>query len=383
MSDSASTLADVGALVRERGDRLRALVHKQFLELVPEARGIFPEDLSGAHRELPLAVAWVLEHSLIDEPLPEKITTRVRSLGTDHRRHGFPADTYDSFGEILGSSLAEVIGTDLPTERVTAAQAVITQICQTMKEAATEADFAGVAPAHAAEVSSVERASRSVSIVYLESPTPVDYAPGQVLPVMLPSRRGSWLKLAPALPANQFGQLEFHVSADVPAQRGDYWTIGTALHGFEGDLETRRDVLLVALGTGLAPIKSLLFHLLEQEIRPNVSLIISAKSAADLYDLATFVRLAQANEWLSVTLHVEQSASEPLTIADETIVPVSVPITTLVSGLGMWWGRTVFIGGDKAAVDPVYSALVSAEAYPADIFVSTPEGNDDWLQDRQ
>ncbi|WP_018296008.1 hypothetical protein [Corynebacterium lubricantis] len=393
MSESSNTLADVGALVRERGDALRDLVHQQLFEALPPARGIFPEDLSGAHMQLPLATAWALEHSLSDESLSEDVSARVRALGAEHRRHGFPSDTYDSFGEILGNSVAQVVGADLAAERVEAARGVITQICQAMKESASEADLAGIAPAHAAEVASIEQTSQSVAVVHLESPTPIDYTPGQFLPVMLPSQRGSWLKFAPAFPSNQFGQLEFHVSlpndAVSAAQPGEYWTIGEAMNGFAGlrsgnaldsTLDARRDVLMVALGTGLAPIKALIFQLLEADTQPNVSLIISAQHPDDFYDLATFIRLAQTHQWLSVTLHVEQAVSEALDVADENVIPVALPITSLVSGVGMWWGRTVIIGGDKDDVDPVCAALLSAEADPARIFVATPEGPDHWSE---
>lgn len=377
MSDS---LADVGALIRANGDALRERVHQRLFEEIPPSRGIFPEDLSGAHLELPRAVAWVFEHSLDDESLPEEVTDRAGQMAVEHRRHGFPTDTYELFGTILADAVEAIVDKQVPSERVEAARNVLLALCGAMKEAADEADLAGDPPAHAGEISAIEAANDSVAIVHLESATEVAYEPGQTLPVMVPSRRGTWFDLAPAAPSNRFGQLEFHVGTDTPAATGEYWTIGTARGGFGKDasLDGARDLLLVAVGTGLAAVKSLVFSLVEQPQRPDVHLIVSASTAADFYDLGTLMRFAKAHDWLRVTAQVDSSASSVEAIEGTELVPIALPLTTLVSGLGVWHGRDVYLSGPRERVNELATALQEAGAPEETIFSTSPEGEDRW-----
>ncbi|WP_257160630.1 globin domain-containing protein [Corynebacterium cystitidis] len=378
------TLADVGQLIRDRGSTLRSHVHERLFEAIPEARNIFSEDLAGAHVDLPRALAWVLERSLIDEPLDPALVKRLRELAKDHRRHGFPPDTYDLFGLLLGDAIAEVVGDDLPSERVNAAIALVGRVCSEMREAATNADEQGIAYANAAQVTSVEKPAHGVHVVQLEAGMPVEYVAGQQVPVKPTQCRGEWLNLSPAVPPNHFGQVEFHVPAEVPVEKGEYWTIGAA----RGDvtLDPERDTLLVGIGTGLAAVKALVFDLLNkeatQDTRPQVHVIIAAQFPAELYEVSTFTALGASQEWLTVTPVVDHH-DNPVAVSgdasgDADVTPVAFPVEKVVSGVGMFWGRQIVVSGPDDVVARVYGALREAGALASDIQTITPTGADQW-----
>ena len=61
-----------------------------------------------------------------------------------------------------------------------------------------------------------------------------------------------------------------------------------------------RDILCVAGGTGLAPIKAILEHVIASGQRPNIHLLYGARHAHELYDLTDLVRMESAFPWLRV-----------------------------------------------------------------------------------
>ncbi|STC68941.1 hypothetical protein [Corynebacterium pilosum] len=376
------TLADVGQLIRERGSDLNRILHQRLFEAIPEARNLFREDLTGAHVDLPRALGWVLERSLIDEPLSLELTARIQGMGVDHRRHGFPSETYDLFGLLLGDAIAETIGDDLPAARVDAAMTVVGRICSEMSAGAAEADAQGVPPANAAQVTAVEHAADGVNVIQLEAGMPVDYEAGQQVPVMPMQRRGEWLNLAPAVPPNRFGQLELHVPDDIPVEQGEYWTLGAA----RGDvsLDPARDALLVGVGRGVAAVKALVFNLLEQAERPKVHAVLAAERSTQLYEVGTFAALATTQDWLTVTPVVESVDSVDFVDAESKdaraaeLTPVALPVTLVVSGVGMFWGRQIILCGPEEATTAIKDALLKAGAEEADIQLVTPTGPDQW-----
>lgn len=112
----------------------------------------------------------------------------------------------------------------VPRRRVDAARALVADICSEMSQGAAEADLADIPAAYSARVTSVA----ADNVVQLESSMPIAYVAGQQLPVMPASRRGQWFWFPPALPANRFGQLEFHILRYSGPARRTLWTLGNA-----------------------------------------------------------------------------------------------------------------------------------------------------------
>jgi NAD(P)H-flavin reductase len=102
-------------------------------------------------------------------------------------------------------------------------------------------------------------------------------------------------------------------------QVGDILRLGAPVgHGLTLSPRTEGDLVLVAGGTGLAPLRALVEQLvLEQStgidgVKPRqVCLFLGARTERDLYDLPTLLRLARDQQWLSVVPVVSDDLSYP------------------------------------------------------------------------
>ena len=124
--------------------------------------------------------------------------------------------------------------------------------------------------------------------------------------------------------------LEFHVRAIAGgwvsrgivahSRVGDTWRIGTPMGRMSVPPDSGRDLLMVAGGTGLAPMKALLDDLVHREERPNVQVFVGGRTWDDLYDFSSLRTLSYANTWLDVVPVVERddtiSGAEKGTLAD-------------------------------------------------------------------
>ncbi|SDT46587.1 2Fe-2S iron-sulfur cluster-binding protein [Bradyrhizobium canariense] len=145
---------------------------------------------------------------------------------------------------------------------------------------------------HLATVHAIRPVSPLVTRLVLEVPavTELDYRPGQHMNVILPDNSTRSFSMASA---PQDNRIDFHVRHI----EGGRFTqdilgnlkVGEALHvelplgGFYFRADDDRPLLMVATGTGLAPIKAILESLMCDPSCPPVCLYWGARTAADLY----------------------------------------------------------------------------------------------------
>ncbi|TWH15768.1 NAD(P)H-flavin reductase [Rhodococcus rhodochrous J45] len=137
----------------------------------------------------------------------------------------------------------------------------------------------------------------------------VDFRPGQYVDVAVPQRPTLPRRLSPALPPSLDGKLEFHVRT-VPGgwvsgaivadtQPGDVWQIGAARGGDLHIDDTGRIVIMVAGGTGLAPLRSLILDTARRPDPPRTFLFTGARNPRDLYAADMLMLLSEALPWLT------------------------------------------------------------------------------------
>lgn len=384
--DSA-TLLDTGTALRERSGEFRDAVQQRLYQDVLESRQVFPISLRHTHVELADACAWILERTPRTGALPPELLERLRQLGRDHRRHGFPADVYPAFAAALRHGFHT-----LQAPAADAASRALESACAVMADAARKADQEGVAPAYSAEVLGVQRRTRHISVVRLEAGIPVPYRAGQHLPVTTSYLPGVWRMFSPALPPNDFGQLEFHIrileGSDISQllatpKPGDYWLFGTP----RGELQVSgdRDVLMIAHGTGLAPLRAILFDMLSWEHRPRVHLFVAAQYPGELYDLMGLWNLAVVSSWLSVVPVVEHAldawwvgATEDSRAPRGLHLQETGRVGELVASYGAWADRDVLVVGDAAGVNDTVAALIAGGTPPEHIQAQTYEAPQEW-----
>ena len=154
---------------------------------------------------------------------------------------------------------------------------------------------------------------------------------------------------------------EFHIRA-VPGgsvsraivghtQIGDVWRIGAPMGVMTVDRESGRNVLMVAGGTGTAPMRAILEELSQWGDNPEVTIFIGGRTRSDLHDLDTLTAIAATNPWLTVIPVVEHqriAGMEYGTLADA------------VTRFGAWADRDVLICGSPNMIRATVSRMLVA-----------------------
>jgi NAD(P)H-flavin reductase len=186
--------------------------------------------------------------------------------------------------------------------------AAYTTIATIMIKAA-EADAATAPPWWIAEVVAHEPRTPDIAVVTVRPSAHLDYAAGQYVTVQTSRWPRVWRPYSIANAPGRDGLLRFHVRAVSAGwvsgalvrhtQVGDTVLLGPATGTMVLDPGSERDLLCVAGGTGLAPLKALVEQALDSR-RRNIHLIVGARTERDLYDLAELALLERAHPWLRV-----------------------------------------------------------------------------------
>ncbi|SBT54920.1 FAD-binding oxidoreductase [Micromonospora narathiwatensis] len=168
-----------------------------------------------------------------------------------------------------------------------------------------------------AEVVGHDRACDGVAILTVRPWRRLPFRPGQAVPVCTPRRPGRWRWLCPANAPRPDGTVELHVRA-VPGgtvstslvhevRPGELLHLGppvdTGLGLVGGDL------LLVAGGTGLAPLRALVEQVAADPDGRRVTLVVGARSVESLYDAVTLDKLQQTHHWLTIVPALSHDSS--------------------------------------------------------------------------
>ena len=327
------TLNEIAAYLRAHPESFHETVHADIFVRILDSRMAFSRRKEDIHREFVPALAWVFERAEDDGSLNPDLRQQLSSMGRDHRRHGMPSEAYQDFQHSIEVGLAALALSDAAR---TAALKCTATMCQTMAEAAAEADLQGIPPAQTAQVVDIAKPNRHHTIVRLELGLPVDYFPGQHIPVTTPLMPGSWCYLTPATPSDVTGQLEFHlanvgeISNQLSASRpGDLWTLGTPRGEFVNFPGYK--VVFVVYGNGWAAVRPYLVSLAEAAHAAGSSqwfeatVFAIASSPGEHYDLDFQRNLTAMCPWITIHHFVRETVDPPLLGAANP--PADIPMT--------------------------------------------------------
>lgn len=324
--------------------------------IAPGTRDLFPINLDAGHSRLLRAIVYVVQ--TIDKP--DELVPFLRQLGRDHRKFGVQSQHYEALGTALLASVKHHLREDQWTPEVERAWAEAYTIAARCMQEAAESDTGPAA--WSAEVLEHRRLSWDLAQIRVMPEQPVPYAAGQYMSVEVPQRPRLWRYLSPAHAPRPDGSLEFHVKAVEGGwvsraivshtQTGDRWRLGPPLGTLGVDRESGRDVLMIAGGTGVAPLRALLDELAGWGHNPSVELFYGGQDRAALYDLDQLRAMAATNPWLNVTPVVEHgdgpSGCEYGTLADA------------VTRYGAWPGRDILVAGSPAMIRATVSRMLVA-----------------------
>jgi NAD(P)H-flavin reductase/hemoglobin-like flavoprotein len=328
--------------------------YAMFFAIAPDSRELFAVNMEAQRNRFWRALVHIVQHvDRSDELIPF-----LHQLGRDHRKFGILPQHYGAMGTALMTALKQYAGPAWTPQVEKAWRDTYKLIVKAMHEAAD----AESGPAWwTARVADHRRLTWDVAEVQVVVDRPVPYRAGQYVSVEVPQRPRLWRYLSPANAPRPDGSIEFHIRA-VPGgsvsraivghtQIGDVWRIGAPMGVMTVDRESGRNVLMVAGGTGTAPMRAILEELSQWGDNPEVTIFIGGRTRSDLHDLDTLTAIAATNPWLTVIPVVEHqriAGMEYGTLADA------------VTRFGAWADRDVLICGSPNMIRATVSRMLVA-----------------------
>jgi phenol hydroxylase P5 protein len=222
-------------------------------------------------------------------------------------------------------------------------------------------------------VTSIEECAHETRRIHLELDQPLDFVAGQYVTVRVPEsnvRRSYSL----ANPPTDRRRIELHVRREPDGEATDRWLFRTVELGQEVDisgpygsflLRTDRPepAIMIAGGTGLAPIKAMIRHVLERGHPQTLYLFQGARTRADLYDVEFFEHLAQG--------YPRQFTYVPV-LSDEKWAGAQGMVTDVVGAyFGRARGHVGYVCGPRAMVEAATKALIALRVPSKDIYRET------------
>jgi NAD(P)H-flavin reductase len=330
-----------------------------FLE-APQLRALFPAAMDTQRDRLFRALTRAVR--TLDDP--ETFVPMLHKLGSDHRKFGVRPEHYEVLGRALITALRDHGEDYWVPELEDAWVRAYSVMARTMLEGAQEA--ATRQPAWwKGEIVAHERRADDIAVLVVRTDRPYEYTAGQYASIETPYRPRSWRTYSMATAPSPDGLLEFHVrSLDSGWVSGPLvWraTVGATLRlgAPQGEMridhQSRRDVLCVAGGTGLAPIKSMIDDMTKWNTSRNVTLFFGVRRTGDLYDMAALHRMAALNRWLTVVPVVSE---DPSFNGEKGLLP------DVVVRRGDWTEHDVVICGSPSMTRATHERL-TASGVPA------------------
>ncbi|MGV9414234.1 FAD-binding oxidoreductase [Nocardia sp. NPDC003693] len=205
----------------------------------------------------------------------------------------------------------------------------------------------------------------------------VPCAPGQSVEVRTPQHPNMVRRMYSALPPSLDGKLEFHVrtvpggwcsgSLVADTRAGDEWRI-TAPAGWLAVHEAAAELIMVADGVGLAPLRALLLDLTRRPHPPRTHLFVGARYPRDLYAADMLALLGNELPWLTIVPVVDSDTdpAHPDPWYDECRVDIGFrpeelvpgPLAAALSRFAPLDHQQILVCGGTTAVETTVDILV-------------------------
>jgi NAD(P)H-flavin reductase/hemoglobin-like flavoprotein len=359
------------ALVEQRRSEAVRYFYAHLYAGHPELRAVFPITAVEEHDRLFNAMLYIVKnvHAL---PL---LATELQQVGRDHRKFGLSAEHYQVVGASFLATGAAVLADAWTSEVAAGWQSAYGMAARVMTDAAS------AAPDEErwwlAEVVVHDKRTWDIAVLELRPTAPYPFRAGQYLTVETPHWPRLWRPYSIANAPRPDGSLDLHVR-QIPggeaswalvdaAKPGQFVKIGPPAGGLVLDHTNPTDLLLVAGGTGLAPLKALVEDVAANGGNRRVCLFAGARTEEELYDLAALTQLDRRYPWLAV---IPAVSDQPSYRGHRGLV------ADVVGQYGPWSGFDAYVCGPPAMVAATTARLpelgiapqsIHHEAWQADI----------------
>ncbi|MFI5607539.1 globin domain-containing protein [Amycolatopsis sp. NPDC051903] len=354
-SETARVIRESFARVEAKSEELAQYFYGALFVIAPDTRDLFPVTMATQRSRLLRALVYVVQ--MVDRP--DELSTFLSQLGRDHRKFDVLERHYDAVGTALISAMKRFLGSEWTPEVETAWTSAYRAISETMRKAAAEetgpAWWSGTVVEH-------RKVSTDVALVRVRTEGLLPYRPGAYVSVEVPQRPRLWRYLSMTTSPRDDGLLTFHVRAVAGGwvsraivnhtHPGDVWRLGPSLGALSVVPTTdRRPLLMIAGGTGVAPLLAILDELARWKRNPPVHLFFGGRKPSDLYALDELRRLAVTSRWLTVTPVTEEGA---ISGGDRGT------LATAVTQRGKWADHDVLVSGSPNMIRGTVSRLLAA-----------------------
>ena len=287
--------------VAEAGDKAVGFFYGQMFVRQPQLRQLFPAAMDEQRDRLFCALGRIVE-SL---SAPEDMAAYLTQLGRDHRKYQVEPEMY----EVVGASLLATLRAFARDAFTTEAEAAWTQVYlagSSLMIKAAEENSAASPASWTAEVVTVDHRADGIAVLTMAPDQPLPFTAGQHLTVQTPRWPRVWRPYSIACMPRDDGLLMLHVKA-VPGgwvssalvrhtSPGSQLVLGPPLGTMTLERAGDRDLLCVAGGTGLSPVKAIIEQAVRESatVRRRIYLFYGARHRSELYDLPDLWRLEDA-----------------------------------------------------------------------------------------
>jgi NAD(P)H-flavin reductase/hemoglobin-like flavoprotein len=350
MSDLVTTLKESWQLVEDRRGAVAERFYARLFLAEPQLRELFPVHMD-VQRERLLGAIVAAVQTFGD---PERVDAYLRALGRDHRKYHVRPEHYATVRVALLESIRHHAGAGWSDVYEQAWSDVYDYIAGRMIAGAREDDGP---PYWHAEVLTHERRGPDVAVFTCRPLQPLRFRAGQYVSIECAQRPRLWRTYSVANAPRPDGTMEFHVrdtggwvsSALVRRLRpGDMLRLAAPMGSMTLDPHSRRDVVFVTGGTGLAPVKALLDELTRCNRTRWVHLFRGERHGDGFYDKDHLDRIAQRYPYLSIV----RAASD-----DPDFPGERGPISDVVSRHGPWQHHDFYVAGSAPMVQATLRRL--------------------------
>jgi NAD(P)H-flavin reductase len=360
MSSDSQLLKESLALVEPVYDKVTGYFYARLFVENPHFRSMFPLAMNVQRDRLFRALVTMVQ--AVERP--EQVVPLLQQLARDHRKFDVQPAHYDAVGRALIGAIKEYSYGEWSDELEAAWWRTYSIAARTMIDAAA-ADAENPACWNA-EVVSVDRRAPDIAVLQVRPEQPYLYQPGQYANLECPQHPRVWRPYSMANAPRRDGLIEFHVrsvgagwvsGALVRKTRvGEVLRLGPPVGSMVLNRNAKRDIVLVAGGTGLAPMKALLDDLRRWNTTRTAHLFFGVRKAADLYDLPALLDMATRYPWLTVVPAVSEDFDYPGERAN---------LPDLIARSGAWYAHDVFAAGSPDMIRATVAKFRELEV-PAD-----------------
>jgi NAD(P)H-flavin reductase len=354
-------LKESWSLVEDRQDKVAGYFYARMFLSNPQLRELFPVQMDVQRTRLLSAIVKAIQ--CVENP--ERFNETVGSLGRDHRKFRVDPQHYDQVGKALLESLRTFAGEQWSLEYDQAWRDAYQAMSERMIASAEEDTNP---PMWQAEVLTHERRGPDIAVFTCRPMQSLRYRAGQHVSLECSYHPRLWRSYSIANAPRATGELEFHVRAlgagwvsGALVRRikpGDMIRVAAPMGAMTLDRRSTRDIVCVAGGTGLAPMKALVQELARYNRTRWVHVFFGARNREGLYDLAELNELAARYPWLSVV---------PACSDDDAFTGEHGNIGDMVSRYGPWREHDFFVSGPPAMIRATLRSLHELKIPPTRI----------------